>query len=94
MEQQEQSYKRIFSSLRQIYENKDKVYTKIRDLLAPGTGLFDCDSDLENSHIDYQELLDSEPITYLDTTVAGLYGGLINPASRWFDLTIDKTKRS
>lgn len=93
MEQQEQSYKRIFSSLRQIYENKDKVYTKIRDLLAPGTGLFDCDSDLENSHIDYQELLDSEPITYLDTTVAGLYGGLINPASRWFDLTIDKTKR-
>lgn len=93
MEQQEQSYKRIFSSLRQIYENKDKVYTEIRDLLAPGTGLFDCDSDLENSHIDYQELLDSEPITYLDTTVAGLYGGLINPASRWFDLTIDKTKR-
>lgn len=94
MEQQEQSYKRIFSSLRQIYENKDKVYVEIRDLLAPGTGLFDCDSDLENSHIDYQELLDSEPITYLDTTVAGLYGGLINPASRWFDLTIDKTKRS
>lgn len=93
MEQQEQSYKRIFSSLRQIYENKDKVYVEIRDLLAPGTGLFDCDSDLENSHIDYQELLDSEPITYLDTTVAGLYGGLINPASRWFDLTIDKTKR-
>ena len=93
MEQQEQSYKRIFSSLRQIYENKDKVYVEIRDLLAPGTGLFDCDCDLENSHIDYQELLDSEPITYLDTTVAGLYGGLINPASRWFDLTIDKTKR-
>lgn len=93
MEQQEQSYKRIFSSLRRIYENKDKVYVEIRDLLAPGTGLFDCDSDLENSHIDYQELLDSEPITYLDTTVAGLYGGLINPASRWFDLTIDKTKR-
>ena len=61
--------------------------------MAPGTGLFDCDCDLENSHIDYQELLDSEPITYLDTTVAGLYGGLINPASRWFDLTIDKTKR-
>ena len=93
MEQQEQSYKRIFSSLRQIYENKDKVYVEIRDLLAPGTGLFDCDAELENSHRDYQELLDSEPITYLDTTVAGLYGGLINPASRWFDLTIDKTKR-
>lgn len=94
MEPQENSYKRIFGSLRQTYEEKDKVYSDIRDLLAPGTGRFDSDASLENNRINYQRLLDSEPVSYLDTTVAGLYGGLVNPASRWFDLTIDKTIRN
>lgn len=92
MEQQKKNlYKRIFNSLERAYEKKNQVYQDIRDLLAPGTGLFRANSvNLENENIDYKKLLDSEPITFLDTTIAGLYGGLINPASRWFDLTFDK----
>ena len=97
MEQQKNLYKRIFNSLEKAYERKRKVYQDIRDLLAPGTGLFTHDTtssdNLENENINYKKLLDSEPITFLDTTTAGLYGGLINPASRWFDLTIDKMDR-
>lgn len=92
MEPQGNFFKRIFDSLKQTYDEKDKVYSDIRDLLAPGTGRFDGDGSLENNRINYQKLLDSEPVSYLDTTVAGLYGGLVNPASRWFDLTVDKTR--
>jgi len=85
-------YKRIFQVLKQSFGDKEATYKNIRDLLAPGTGLFDNKKhNAENETIDYIKLLDSEPATFLDTTVAGLYGGLINPASRWFDLTVDKT---
>ena len=93
-EQKEKRYKRIFKDLEVAYRKKSNVYQDIRDLLAPGTGLFDRTDNLENDSIDYRKLLDAEPITYLDTTVAGLYGGLINPATRWFDLTIDKTNKN
>lgn len=86
-------YRRIFQSLKDIYDKKSKVYEDIRDLLAPGTGLFNQDYDMENQTINYQKQLDSEPSTYMDTTVAGLYGGLINPASRWFDLTLVKNNK-
>lgn len=86
-------YKRIFCILKQNYQDKDSIYRDIRDLLAPGTGVFDSDDDFENKRINYTRLMDSEPTTFLDTTVAGLYGGLINPASRWFDLTVDKSSK-
>ena len=55
--------------------------------------MFSESDEAENLSVDYKKQLDSEPASYLDTTTAGLYGGLINPASRWFDLTIDKTKK-
>lgn len=86
-------YDRIFCGLKKTFEDKESTYKDIRELLAPGTGLFSGDKgndDLENQKINYQKLLDSEPITFLDTTVAGLFGGLINPASRWFDLGVDQ----
>ena len=87
-------YDRIFCGLKKTFKDKESTYKDIRELLAPGTGLF-CgdreDSDLENQKINYTKLLDSEPITFLDTTVAGLFGGLINPASRWFDLGVDQS---
>lgn len=86
-------YRRIFQSLKDIYDKKSKVYEDIRDLLAPGTGLFNEDYDMENQTINYTKQLDGEPSTYVDTTVAGLYGGLINPASRWFDLTLVKNNK-
>lgn len=86
-------YRRIFKSLKSIYDKKTKVYEDIRDLLAPGTGMFSQDYDMENQTINYTKQLDSEPSTYMDTTVAGLYGGLINPASRWFDLTLAKSNK-
>lgn len=92
MEQSNNLNKRIFDSLKRTYEKKDKRYQEIRDLLAPGTGAFDSSDSLENTSINYTKLLDSEPCSYLDTTTAGLYGGLINPASRWFDITINKNK--
>lgn len=92
MEQSNNLNKRIFDSLKRTYEKKDKRYQEIRDLLAPGTGAFDASDSLENTSINYTKLLDSEPCSYLDTTTAGLYGGLINPASRWFDITINKNK--
>lgn len=91
MEQTSSLYKRIFGSLKETYQNKEETFREIRDLLAPGTGLFYDADNLEDQKIDYKKLLDSEPSTFLDTTVSGLYGGLINPASRWFDLTLDKT---
>lgn len=87
-------YQRIFNSLKLTYEKKDKNYQDIRDLLAPGTGVFSSSDYLENTTIDYKRLLDSEPTSFLDTTTSGLYGGLINPASRWFDLTIDKMNKN
>lgn len=92
MEQSNNLNKRIFDSLKRTYEKKDKRYQEIRDLLAPGTGAFDASDSLENTSINYTKLLDSEPCSYLDTTTAGLYGGLINPATRWFDITINKNK--
>ena len=85
------AYQRVFCSLKKTYDDKESTYREIRDLLAPGTGIFDNDEDFENKKINYTKLLDSEPTTFLDTTVAGLYGGLINPASRWFDITVDKS---
>lgn len=91
MERINNLHKRIFESLKRTYEKKDKRYQEIRDLLAPGTGVFNSSDNLENETINYTKLLDSEPCSYLDTTTAGLYGGLINPASRWFDLCIDKS---
>lgn len=93
MEQSNNLNKRIFDSLKRTYEKKDKRYQEIRDLLAPGTGVFDSSDSLENTSINYTKLLDSEPCSYLDTTTAGLYGGLINPASRWFDITINKSNQ-
>ena len=91
-EEQFKKIKHIFHSLESLYQKKESTFRDIRDLLAPGTGLFKNENDeLENDKINYQELLDSEPCTYLDTTKAGLYGGLINPAARWFDLDIDRT---
>lgn len=92
-EQKEKRYKRIWKDLEMAYRKKSNVYQDIRDLLAPGTGLFERTDNLENDSIDYKKLLDAEPVTYLDTTVAGLYGGLINPATRWFDITVDKTNK-
>ena len=88
-------YERIFCGLKKTFDDKESTYKDIRELLAPGTGLF-CgdrgeDENLENQKVNYLKLLDSEPITFLDTTVAGLFGGLINPASRWFDLGVDQT---
>lgn len=88
-EQTNTKYQRIFNSLQDAFKKKEETYKDIRDLLAPGTGLFDDADNLENQKINYVKLLDSEPNTYLDTTVAGLYGGLINPAARWFDLTLN-----
>jgi len=86
-------YERIFCGLKKTFDDKESTYKDIRELLAPGTGIF-CgdkeDTDLENQKINYTKLLDSEPITFLDTTVAGLFGGLINPAARWFDLGVDQ----
>lgn len=90
-EEQFKKIKHIFKSLESLYQKKEQTFKKIRDLLGPGMGLFSNSDDLENDKINYQELLDSEPCSYLDTTAAGLYGGLINPASRWFDLDIDRT---
>ena len=87
-------YSRIFCGLKKSFEDKESTYKDIRDLLAPGTGMFKGEKDedtLENQKIDYIKLLDSEPITFLDTTVAGLFGGLINPASRWFDIGVDES---
>lgn len=92
MEQQKNIYQRIFTSLESIFNKKESIFKDIRELLAPGTGFFNGEEELENSKIDYKRQLDSEPVYYLDTTSSGLYGGLVNPASRWFDLTIDKTK--
>lgn len=87
-------YCRIFDGLKSTFDEKESIYKDIRDLLAPGTGSFssaNSDDAIENKKIDYMKLLDSEPITFLDTTVAGLFGGLINPASRWFDIGVDQT---
>lgn len=87
-------YDRIFCGLKKTFDDKESTYKDIRELLAPGTGLFNGErgnDDLENVKINYMRLLDSEPITFLDTTVAGLFGGLINPASRWFDLGVDQS---
>lgn len=86
-------YDRIFCGLKKTFDDRESTYKDIRELLAPGTGLFNGErgnDDLENQKINYMKLLDSEPITFLDTTVAGLFGGLINPASRWFDLGVDQ----
>lgn len=92
-EQQFKKIKHIFKSLESLYQKKEHTFKDIRDLIAPGTGIFPGkqQEDLENDKINYQQLLDSEPCSYLDTTKAGLYGGLINPATRWFDLDIDRT---
>lgn len=91
-EQQFKKIKHIFRSLESLYNKKESTFKDIRDLLAPGMGVFsNRHDDIENDKINYQQLLDSEPCSYLDTTKAGLYGGLINPASRWFDLDIDRT---
>ena len=87
-------YERIFCGLKKTFDDKESTYKDIRELLAPGTGLFEGErgnDDLENVKINYMKLLDSEPITFLDTTVAGLFGGLINPAARWFDLGVDQS---
>ena len=93
MEANRNLYQRIFDSLKKTYDKRKNRYQDIRDLLAPGTGVFSESDEAENLSVDYKKQLDSEPASYLDTTTAGLYGGLINPASRWFDLTIDKTKK-
>ena len=80
--QQNNPYKQIFKSLKSIYSNKESTYRDIRDYIAPGTGLFDGSvnkANVENDKIDYQKILDSEPTTYMKLTVAGLYGGLVNP---------------
>ena len=86
-------YQRIFKSLKIAFDEKESTFKEIRDLMAPGTGSFQGDEDNENRKINYAELLDAEPNTFLDTTVAGLYGGLINPAARWFDLTLNKNDK-
>ena len=68
-------YDRIFCGLKKTFDDKESTYKDIRELLAPGTGLFPGErgeSDLENQKVNYTKLLDSEPITFLDTTVAGL----------------------
>lgn len=91
MEQQKKVYTKIFDSLKKTFDKKESTYKDIRDLLAPGTGAFDCNEGAENENINYKKMLDSEPASYLDSTVSGLYGGLINPASQWFDLAIDKS---
>lgn len=90
-EQQFKKIKTIFHSLKETYQTKESTFKDIRELLAPSFGTFDKNSNLENDKVNYQKLLDSEPSSYLDTTAAGLYGGLINPAARWFDLDIDRT---
>lgn len=90
-EQQFKKIKTIFNSLQETYNKKESTFKDIQELLAPGTGNFKTSEDLENDKVNYQQLLDSEPVSYLDTTASGLYGGLINPASRWFDLDIDRT---
>lgn len=90
-EQQFKKIKTIFNSLKETYETKESTFKDIREFLAPGFGTFKEASNLENDKINYQKMLDSEPSSYLDTTAAGLYGGLINPAARWFDLDIDRT---
>lgn len=92
MIQQSNVYKKLFQYMEETYNKKDSIYKDIRELLAPGTGFFAGDESLENHNIDYTKQLDSEPSHYLDTTTSGMYGGLVNPASKWFDLTIDKTK--
>ena len=87
-------YDRIFCGLKKTFDDRESTYKDIRELLAPGTGSFNGErgnDDLENVKINYMKLLDSEPITFLDTTVAGLFGGLINPAARWFDLGVDQS---
>lgn len=91
--QQNNPYKRIFNSLKKnLSKERLNDFKDIRDLLAPGTGHFDSDKNYDDSRIDYRKQLDSEPVSYVNATISGLYGGLINPATRWFDLTIDKTK--
>lgn len=93
-EQQFKKIKTIFNSLQETYNKKESTFRDIQELLAPGTGNFRESDNLENDKINYQQLLDSEPVSYLDTTSAGLYGGLINPAARWFDLDIDRTNQN
>lgn len=93
-EQQFKKIKTIFNSLKETYQTKESTFKDIREFLLPGTGNFQESSNLENDKINYQKVLDSEPSSYLDTTSAGLYGGLINPATRWFDLDIDRTNKN
>lgn len=92
MEQGKNLYCRIFTALKETFDKKKSTYRDIRDLLAPGSGTFnDSDDELQAQRVKYQQLRDNEPASYLDTTTAGLYGGLINPAARWFGLTVGQT---
>lgn len=86
-------YKRVFQTLDNIYSDKENVYKDIRDLLAPGTGVFDKDEHDEKNDVNYQKLLDSEPCNYINTTISGLFGGMINPASRWFSLGFNSSDK-
>lgn len=80
-------YLNIYGSLKEEYISREPDYIDIRDLLCPGSGRFAGEEEGNSySKIDYEKLLDAEAISYLDITSYGLYGGLINPASQWFDI--------
>jgi hypothetical protein len=77
-------YLSIYKSLEEQFELKKDRFKDIRKLVAIGTGAFSDDDDTA-SNVDYQQLLDSQHLSYIRTLCSGLYGGLVNPAGQWFE---------
>lgn len=87
MEQEQfRKYKRIFNDLKAAFDKEKATLKDIRDFIAPGMGYFLDKSGEEDNKIDYQQLLDEDVCGYFDITQNGLFSGLCNPASDWFNI--------
>jgi len=78
---------RLHEELRAARRKEEPTWRELAQLLRPDDQDFDPRDDRRREDI---ELYDSTPLYALDNFVGGMYGQLINPANRWFELGVEQ----
>jgi hypothetical protein len=90
----QEEYKRyndIYTSLKEDFEFQRNTFIELRDYLAPQSGMFYGESDLYLPPNTSRLVYDEDPISFLDVSSKGLFGGLVNPSTSWFEVVPTKS---
>lgn len=82
-------YRRRFREMQDLRRPAEHKWRQVRDLLDPAsTRYLDGDSDQDNGAMDDTKVLDTMPGKMMSIAADGLYGGLSNPATQWFNFYV------